>query len=185
MAHNFAAISAGAHSRKPDVHADYKNFTLTPRLAFSNCGQLVFGSRFAETRAFISRARAILALLLTLACTMTYAEGNVAAGNVIAGQATFRLCVQCHQVGPSARSGFAPQLNGIIGRPAASATDYRYSTAMKNSGVIWTEDRLRAFLRDPSDVVPGTSMRFWGISDQQKLSDLLAYLRTLPAQPPH
>lgn len=106
-----------------------------------------------------------------------------AEGNFTAGEAAFRLCVQCHQVGPSARSGFAPQLNAVIGRPAAAATGYRYSKAMKNSGVVWTENKLRAFLRDPSDVVPGTSMRFWGISDQQKITDLLAYLRTFPAQP--
>lgn len=136
-----------------------------------------FGLLLGGLRVFFSRARVIPALLLTLTGTFAFAEGNIAAG-----QAAFHLCVQCHQVGPSARSGFAPQLNGIVGRPAAAVTDYRYSKAMKNSGVVWTEEKLRAFLRDPDDVVPGTSMRFWGIRDQQKISDLLAYLRMFPVK---
>jgi cytochrome c len=31
-------------------------------------------------------------------------------------------------------------------------------------------------------VVSGTRMIFWGISDQEKIDDLLAYLQTFPAQ---
>jgi cytochrome c len=81
-------------------------------------------------------------------------------------------------VGPSAHGGFGPQLNGVIGRPAASTRDFKYSTAMAKSRIVWTEKNLAAFLRSPSDVVPGTKMRFWGISDEQQIADLLAYLRT-------
>lgn len=157
------------------AHKIFVSFGSFKKIAHLN---LDFGLRLGEWRVFCPPVRVILALLLMLACTFALAEGNVAAG-----QAAFRLCVQCHQVGPAARSSFAPQLNGIIGRPAAAATDYRYSKAMKNSGVVWTEEKLRAFLRDPDDVVPGTNMRFWGIRDQQKITDLLAYLRTFPVQP--
>jgi cytochrome c len=49
---------------------------------------------------------------------------------------------------------------------------------MKNSGIVWTEKNLTAFLKGPSDVVPGTKMRFWGISDEKQIANLLAYLRT-------
>lgn len=100
------------------------------------------------------------------------------AGDVIAGKAAFAKCASCHQVGPSARAGFGPQLNGVIGRAAAATKDYRYSTALQNARIVWTEDKLRAFLKAPSDVVPGTKMRFWGISDEQQLNNLVAYLRT-------
>ncbi|MBA5607244.1 cytochrome c family protein [Duganella sp. FT3S] len=101
-----------------------------------------------------------------------------AAGDAAAGKAAFRKCASCHQLGPSARGGFGPQLNGVIGRRAASTTDYQYSDAMRRSGIVWNEQTLAAFLRGPSDVVPGTRMRFWGISDAQQIADLLAYLRT-------
>lgn len=102
------------------------------------------------------------------------------AGDIQAGKATFAAkCASCHAVGPSARGYFAPQLNGIVGRPAGSTKDFRYSAAMKKSGIVWSEQNLAAFLDDPGDVVPGTSMRFWGISNARQLANLLAYLRTL------
>ncbi|AIY40538.1 Cytochrome c2 [Collimonas arenae] len=69
-------------------------------------------------------------------------------------------------------------MNGIFGRPAAATKDYNYSTAMKNSGIVWSDKNLAAFIRSPNDVVPGTKMRFWGIGDEKQIADLLAYLHT-------
>ncbi|MGV7206436.1 c-type cytochrome [Oxalobacteraceae bacterium A2-2] len=103
------------------------------------------------------------------------------AGDPVAGKAAFYKCASCHQVGASARGGFGPQLNGIIGRPAAITRDFQYSTALKNSRLVWNEANLAAFLRGPSDLVPGTKMRFWGISDERQIANLLAYMRTFPA----
>ena len=123
--------------------------------------------------------RIVFSLLLILQGTTAYAEDSISAGKV-----AFRLCVQCHQVGPTARNGFAPQLNNIIGRPAA-ASDYKYSKAMRQSGIVWTKDKLRAFLHDPDKIVPGTKMSFWGIGDEQKITDLLTYLSTFSASPAH
>ena len=101
-----------------------------------------------------------------------------AAGDAEAGKSAFAKCASCHQVGPSARGGFGPQLNAIFGRRAAATADYNYSTAMKNSGIVWSDQTLAAFLRAPSDVVPGTKMRFWGIGNDRQIANLLAYLRT-------
>lgn len=114
-------------------------------------------------------------LVAVILCASMSAE---AAGDVTAGKAAFAKCASCHQIGPSARAGFGPQLNGIVGRPAAATKDYRYSPAMQNSHIVWTEDKLRAFMKAPGDLVPGTKMRFWGISDEQQLNNLVAYLRT-------
>jgi cytochrome c len=100
------------------------------------------------------------------------------AADIEAGKAAFQKCASCHAVGPSARGLFGPQLNGLVGRPAGSTKDYRYSAAMKNSRIVWNEKNLTAFLKDPGDVVPGTKMRFWGMSNEKQIADLLAYLRT-------
>jgi cytochrome c len=100
------------------------------------------------------------------------------AGDVDAGRRVFNRCANCHQVGPTARSSFGPQLNGIVGRRAGAAGDYRYSPAMANSGIVWNEQSLRAFIRSPGDVVPGSKMRFWGIGNDRDLGNLLAYLQT-------
>jgi cytochrome c len=99
-------------------------------------------------------------------------------GNAQAGKAAFRKCASCHQVGPSARGGFGPRLTGVIGRKAGSTTDYKYSAAMKNANIVWTEQNLASFLKAPSNFIPGNNMRFWGIGNAQQVADLLAYLRT-------
>lgn len=109
-----------------------------------------------------------------------FAAGQVAgAGDAKNGAFLFQRCASCHAVGPYARAGFGPQLQGVIGRRAASTTDYKYSDAMKKSGLVWDEKNLAAFMRAPHDVVPGTSMRFWGVKDEQQIADLLSYMRTL------
>ena len=106
-----------------------------------------------------------------------------AAGDAQAGQKLFnRICGGCHQVGTSARGSFGPQLNAIFGRPAGSTTDYQYSSAMKSSGIVWTGETLAAYIEAPKEVVPGTRMIFWGLSDPQKIENLLAYLQTFQPQ---
>lgn len=103
-------------------------------------------------------------------------------GDAEAGRVAFAAaCARCHQVGPSARAGFGPQLNGIVGRRAGATTDHRYSAALKNSKIVWTEQSLARFIKDPEGTVPGTSMRFFGLGyTDRKVTDLVAYLRTYP-----
>jgi len=120
------------------------------------------------------------ALLLALIfSTSAQAEGDPEAGEKIFP----RLCGGCHQVGESARPVFGPQLNGIIGRAAGTSANYVYSAAMKNSGITWDRATLKAYLKDPKGVVPGTRMIFWGLSDEEKLNNLLAYLQRFSAEP--
>lgn len=100
-----------------------------------------------------------------------------AAGDPAAGRKLFAACANCHAVGPNARHGFGPQLNGLVGRRAGSQPGYAYSSAMQASGLVWTQATLTAFLRDPNAVVPGTKMRYWGLGiDEQKVAGLLAWL---------
>lgn len=122
------------------------------------------------------RLRLVLALSLWLAAPALHAADPLAAG-----RAAFQRCANCHQVGPGARSNFGPQLNGILGRRAGSAADFAYSPAFKRAGFTWNEKNLAAFLRDPDEVVPGNKMRFWGLSSERQIADLLAYLRAHPA----
>ncbi|POA18712.1 cytochrome c family protein [Pseudomonas sp. FW300-N1A1] len=105
------------------------------------------------------------------------------AGDAQAGEKLFkRICGGCHQVGESARAGFGPPLNAIFGRQAGSAAGYQYSDAMKSADIVWTRDTLTAYLEDPKAVVPGTRMIFWGLSDQEKIDNLLAYLQGFQPQ---
>lgn len=96
------------------------------------------------------------------------------------GQAVFRSCRACHAVGPAARNKSGPQLNGIIGRKAASVPGFAYSDAMKQkaaSGLVWTEANLTAYLQAPDVFLPGGVMAF-AVKDPQQIRDLIAFLKT-------
>lgn len=126
--------------------------------------------------------RALLTLLVTLNAGLL-SLGAVAAGDAEAGGKLFsKTCGGCHSIGENARSGFGPHLNGVIGRQAGSLPGYQFSEAMKNSGVVWTPETLAAYIEAPKKVVKGTRMIFWGISDPEKIANLLAYIETFKDQ---
>lgn len=109
------------------------------------------------------------------------------AESIAAGRAAFAACASCHEVGPSARHGFGPQLNQLRGRKAGSLNGYAYSEAMKQSGLVWDTATLTALIKSPTGTVPGTKMRFLGFGyNERKVADLLAYLESAqgPAAPP-
>ena len=116
------------------------------------------------------RCAAIVLAFLLQACSPASAP--------VDGAAAFKKCASCHAVGPHAAGNFGPQLNALFGRRAGSTADYAYSDAMKASGIVWDDATLAAYLRDPHKVVPGTKMRFWGISNEQEISALLSHLRS-------
>jgi cytochrome c len=119
-------------------------------------------------------ARRLLPFYLILAAL----QGCSSSDKPVDGAAAFQKCASCHQVGAHAQGGFGPQLNGLFGRRAGSTPDYAYSAAMKTSNIVWNEQTLAAFLRDPDKVVPDTKMRFWGIGNERELKALLVHLRT-------
>src|SRR4051812_26115207 len=84
------------------------------------------------------------------------------AQDVSAGEAVFRQCSICHQVGERAKNQVGPNLNGIIGRRAGGLPDYDYSPALKSAARSWDEAGLRLYLHNPKAMFPGTKMAFAG-----------------------
>jgi cytochrome c len=50
---------------------------------------------------------------------------------------------------------------------------------MKNSGIVWSNDTLNAYIKAPQTVVPGNRMPFAGLPNDTQRADLIAYLDTL------
>ncbi len=103
------------------------------------------------------------------------------AGDAANGEAVFKKCKACHQVGPEARNRVGPQLNEILGRPAGSLDGFKYSKSMIDAGadgLVWDEATLDAFLEKPKSVVPKTKMSFAGLRKQSDRDDMIAYLKT-------
>ena len=98
------------------------------------------------------------------------------AADPAAGEKVFNKCKACHEVAkPQNKVG--PHLVGIIGRQAGSVENFKYSDAMKNANIAWTEENLTAYMKDPKDFVKGNKMAFAGLKKDEEIADLLAYLQ--------
>lgn len=113
--------------------------------------------------------------LLALAVLLIPAAAQ--AQDVAAGEKAFAPCRSCHQIGPTAKNAVGPAQNGLIGRKAGTYPGYAYSDANKNSGLTWDEETFRRYIKDPKGVVPGTKMAYPGIKEDQKITDLIAFLK--------
>jgi len=102
--------------------------------------------------------------------------GKAIYGDPTAGKEVFNQCVSCHSVA-AGENKVGPSLHAIIGRKAGQIPGFRYSDANKNSGFLWTEQELYAYLASPQKVLPGTYMTFIGVNDPQKRADVIAYLQ--------
>ena len=104
---------------------------------------------------------------------------NAGAADAKKGQIAFAACQACHAVNKGGGNGIGPDLFGVVGRKAASLPGFYYSPALKSANIVWTNDKLRAWVMAPSKVVPGTRMVFAGVSDPNRATDIVAYLDTL------
>jgi cytochrome c len=93
------------------------------------------------------------------------------------GKNIFKACAACHATDHANRVG--PGLEGIVGRKAGTAPGFRYSDAMKNSGIVWDEKTLAPYLESPQKEVPGNRMAYTGLKNPTDRTDLVAYLATL------
>lgn len=100
-------------------------------------------------------------------------------GDATAGKRVFVRCLACHAV-VDGQNRVGPSLYGIVGRPAGSIANFAYSPANKNSGIVWTEDVMFAYLKNPQAYIPGTKMVFPGLPGGQDRADVIAYLKSVP-----
>ncbi len=119
---------------------------------------------------------------LLFAAAILVAGSNAAlAQDAAAGEKVFAQCRACHQVGETAKNAVGPVLNGLFGRKAGTVENYNYSEANKNSGITWDEATFSEYIKDPKAKIPGTKMVFPGIKDEQRIKDLIAYLKQFDA----
>jgi cytochrome c len=98
------------------------------------------------------------------------------AGDAKAGEKVFRKCKSCHYVDQE-KNKTGPHLVNIIGRAAGSVDGFKYSNAMKDSGLTWDEATLAEFLKKPKTYIKGTKMAFSGLRKDKEIDDLIAYLK--------
>jgi len=125
-----------------------------------------------------------LGLMGLTAVTLIALSGPAsAAGDAAKGKEAFAKCAICHQVGPGAKTLVGPELNGIVGRKAASVEGYPYSPGMKklgDGGFVWTEANIDKWITDPKAMLPQSPMAlaFQGVPDADERANIIAYLKT-------
>jgi cytochrome c len=120
--------------------------------------------------------------LVLSAALLLVGLGSAQAQDAAAGEKVFAQCRACHQVGESAKNAVGPVLNGLFGRKAGTVEGYNYSPANKNSGLTWDEATFREYIQNPRAKIPGTKMVYAGLKDEQRINDLVAYLKQFNAQ---
>jgi cytochrome c len=97
-------------------------------------------------------------------------------GDAARGEAKFADCAACHKLEAGANN-VGPSLHGLFSRKAGEIADFRYSPAMKRSGIGWTPATLEQFIADPQAMVPGNRMPYAGMASPADRADLIAYLQ--------
>ena len=115
--------------------------------------------------------------VIACAAAITLLSGAARAdGDVARGEKRFEECAACHAVERGVNN-VGPSLYGLFGRKAGEIAEFRYSPALKRSGIVWTPQTLDTFLTDPQQVVPANRMPYAGLTDAAGRADLIAYLQ--------
>ncbi len=112
------------------------------------------------------------AVVLPLTGSLAWDEGDADKGEKV-----FRKCQACHTVAEGGKRKLGPNLFGVFGRAAGTVEKFRYSKAMKASGVVWDDETLDKFLAKPRAFVPKTKMAFPGLKNDDDRENLIAYLK--------
>jgi cytochrome c len=109
----------------------------------------------------------------------TIAAYEALTGDAAKGKRVFTQCMSCHSV-QEGKNLSGPSLYGIVGRTSGTIEGFKYSPANADSGIVWTEATMFAYLENPRAFIPGTLMSFPGLRKEQDRADVIAYLKSVP-----
>ena len=108
------------------------------------------------------------------------ANAQCVKGNPESGKQVYASCMACHSF---KRDRTGPRHCGLFGRKAGTVPEFKYSSVMREASIIWNTETLDRFLKSPLTMMPGTTMGFAGVKDNQKRRDLIAYLKSVSDSP--
>ena len=122
-------------------------------------------------------------ITIAFAGAMLMASGvgpALADGDVAKGKKAFKKCAICHAVkADNKKKKVGPNLHGVFGSVAGSSEGYKFSDALKGSGITWDDATMDKWIANPKKMVKGTKMQFPGIKKENKRKDIIAYLKSV------
>lgn len=88
-------------------------------------------------------------------------------------------CGGCHSLD---NNRIGPRHRDIYGRKAGVVADFKYSKALKNLDVVWTDETLNDWLENPTAFAKGTSMGF-RLRKADERNAIIEYLKSLSSAP--
>ena len=119
---------------------------------------------------------------LCAAAAITMMASPALSEDIVKGKKLAKKCKVCHTLNEGGKNRLGPNLFNILGSPAASVDGYKYSKAMKASGLTWDDTTFTEYITKPKKVVKGTKMSFKGFKKAAQREDLLAYFKTLQSE---
>jgi len=128
-----------------------------------------------------------VASIATVASTTSAETDSVSSnsGNIMAlfasasaaeGSKVFKKCAACHSIAEDGGNKIGPALWGVLGRPAGSIPDYKYSKAMAAHGKNWSFEEMNGFLIKPKGWIKGTKMSFAGLKKAKDRAAVILYM---------
>ncbi|THD55969.1 MAG: c-type cytochrome [Bradyrhizobium sp.] len=114
-------------------------------------------------------------MTMTVLMTLLPLAAARADGDPARGEARFQECAACHRLEAGANE-VGPSLQGVFTRKAGELADFRYSPAMKRSGIVWTAQTIEQYIADPQAMIPANRMPYAGMASPADRADLIAYL---------
>ena len=107
-------------------------------------------------------------------------SGNImalfASASAAEGAKVFKKCAACHSIAEDGGNKIGPALWGVLGSPAGSIPNYKYSKAMAAHGKNWSFEEMNGFLIKPKDWIKGTKMSFAGLKNAKERAAVILYM---------
>ncbi len=120
---------------------------------------------------FLSQLRL---LMMAIFCMAWLGNQAIAADGAADGAKIFKRCKACHTL--EGKNKIGPYVNGVVGREAAAVKGFKYSRAMKDSGLVWTEENLDKYLANPRKFIPKNKMAFAGLRKEEERKAVIDYM---------
>jgi len=94
------------------------------------------------------------------------------------GRKLYKRCSTCHTLDEGGRNKVGPNLYGIFGATAGKKDGFKYSSAMAESGLVWTDENLDGYIENPAKFMPKNRMSFIGLRKSEDRAAVLEYMKS-------